>query len=121
MYKTGFMGENLINEISKKYCKGKYTVKKIIYLITLIFVFFCFTTETFASVKYNDNIEPYTVTKAYGPEPLRLIKVETVSKQQKNDTVYSQISNVTVVNSKQVKVKYDFWIVKFFKKLFSID
>ena len=132
MYKTEFLGENLINEISKKYCKGKYIVKKIIYLMTSVLVFFCFTTESFASVKYNDVPKFYTLTKLlktenekllnkeYGPVPIKLLAVENTLSQEK-EPVCNQTSIVTVVDSKQVKVKYDFWIIKIFKKLFEID
>ena len=101
--------------------------------MTSILIFFCFTTETVALRYCNDYSKTYTVTRIseasnekftnaeYGPAPIKLIKSETTSIQQNKELACNQKSNVTVVDSKQVKVKYDFWIVKFFKKLFGMN
>ena len=108
-------------------------MKKILYLTVSILVFFCFSAETAAlgNYKYMPNFQ--TVSRltspinknSMGEEYLTatIISTETAtnSKEQKTESAYSQASNVTVLDGKQVKVKYDLWIVKFIKKLFKID
>jgi len=116
MYKTEFLGENLIDELSKIYCKGKSNMKKTIYLIISLLIILSFPTETYANSITAEKYSAIAVDEIYGPKPLKVIKLST---QAEKELACSQTSNVTVLNSKQVKIKYEFWIVKFFKKLFT--
>ena len=106
MYKTEFLGE------------GKSNMKKTIYLIISLLIILSFPTETYASSITSEKYSVIAVNEIYGPKPLKEIKLST---QAEKELACCQTSNVIVLNSKQVKVKYDFWIIKFFKKLFEID
>ncbi len=107
-------------------------MKKIIYLTVSFLILFCFPTEANAMRNYNNTPEVYTVSRALSPNKKTVKKqfaalsvlsekADNTSKKQATEQVCTQTSNVTVLDSKQVKVKYDLWIVKFFKKLFEID
>ncbi|MBQ2881182.1 MAG: hypothetical protein IJE40_02835 [Clostridia bacterium] len=108
-------------------------MKKIICLTISIIVFFSFSAETsalgycralpssYTTLKETSPANKNIINKEYYVVPIRLTQIKKNSEKQESQLVYSKTSNVTVIDSKQVKVKYDFWIVKFFKKLFEID
>ncbi len=81
---------------------------------------------------YKNTPEVYTISRTIIPNKKAIRKdfavlsvlsekTDNTSKKQVTEQVCTQTSNITVLDSKQVKVKYDLWIVKFFKKLFEID
>lgn len=81
---------------------------------------------------YKNTPEVYTISRTIIPNKKAIRKdfavlsvlsekTDNTSKKQVTEQVFTQTSNITVLDSKQVKVKYDLWIVKFFKKLFEID
>ena len=130
MNKTDFLGENLNKSSQKNTVKEKYKVKKLIYLTASLLIFLCLSTETSALGNYKHMPKIYTLSQITVPinkdvqtQPYKLQNIQFTQYETKQEEVLacSQTSNVTVLDRKQVKIKYDFWIVKFFKRLLEID
>lgn len=105
-------------------------MKKILFIILTVTAVFLLQAETFAmksprAAVLSDELRP--ISSLTGPNKYIPIKTlsKTVSvtakKQEETLPVYCPEANLTIVDSKQVKVKYGFWIVKVIKDLFSID
>lgn len=102
-------------------------MKKTVFIILTLAAVFSLQTESFAmiaprSAVLMDEIHPQTScifkSKINTVEKHKKLLL-TASERKAPQPVYCPEANLTVVDSKQVKVKYDFWIVKVLKELFD--
>lgn len=101
-------------------------MKKIIFILLTVAAVFSIQAETFAvkeprTVILSDELRP--ISKLISSNKSDSVKnlTVTVKKQEETLPVYCPEATLTVVDSKQVKVKYDFWIVKVIKDLFNVN
>lgn len=125
MNKTEKQGENETNEISNNSRLEELKMKKIICILFTVSIIFALTVQTLAIRN-----EPLRATaRIYAPSTCSCrrpaVELPTVIqyaplKKQETEICFTN-SNLTVVDNKQVSVKYDIWLVKLLKKLFFAD
>jgi len=109
---------------------GKMKMKKIICFAIIFAVLFTFSAETAAmkDLKLTARLDEYRI-------PIKVLEKNSLSEKsfsiKKTDSTlktkteslpdFYPTANLTVVDSNQVKVKYDFWIIKVFKDIFKIN
>lgn len=105
-------------------------MKKIICFAILFAVLFTFSAETAAmkDFRITAQIDEYRIPLKFlnktglTERPFSLRMTDTVSKMQTKPLPECYpTANLTVVDSNQVKVKYDFWIIKVIKDIFKIN
>ena len=103
-------------------------MKKIICFAILFAVLFTFSAETAAmkDLKLTARLDEYRI-------PIKVLEKNSLSEKsfsiKKTDSTlkteplpdFYPTANLTVVDSNQVKVKYDFWIIKVIKDIFKIN
>ena len=96
-------------------------MKKTIFIICILLAVFSFSTETYAikNEPTRNAINSFTVPTRFLYNEKSLDFKPTVSKRISIEPQEAAlpVSKLTVVDSKQVTVKYELWIVKMLKKL----
>ena len=102
-------------------------MKKLLYFILIISAILSFETTTLAFKDSSRLIlagelcpnKQYLLKERYSL-PQKCFEL-TAKMQNTTSPAYIQTANLTVVDSNQVKVKYDIWIVKALKELFKLN
>ncbi len=101
-------------------------MKKIVFIIITVVAVFSLQAETFAmkanrSAVLKDEGCPQTnfiLKNKTDPVEIHRKTVMTSFERKETSPVYCPEANLTIVDSKQVKVKYELWIIKVLKNLF---